>query len=134
MLKATVPSVVTVTPTNDNEHHDAGPEEDDTGTSSPAKRERGRKKRKRSAAAVDEIDALFDDAIGRKVVRSALESVPAPAPALVKPVTEKADLTLKQGRGQSADRHRDLGAVVDAIKIAPRHEGKKRSKRRLNPA
>lgn len=104
--------------------------------SSTAKRERGRKKRKRSAAAMDEIDALFDGAIGRKVVRSALESVPAPAPALMKPVLEKADLTLKQGRGrgdQSADRHRDLGAVVDAIKITPRSDSKKRSKRRLDP-
>ena len=136
-LRATAPSVVTVTPTNDNEHHDADPEEDDTGTSSPAKRERERKKRKRSAAAVDEIDVLFDDAIGRKVVRSALESVPTRAPTLVKPVTEKADLTLKRGGGrgdQSADKHPDLGAVVDAIKIAPRRDGKKRSKRRLDPA
>ena len=126
-----------MTPTDDNEHHDADPEEDDTGTSSPAKRERGSKKRKRSATAVDEIDALFDDAIGRKVVRSALESVPAPAPDLVKPMTEKDDLTLKRGRGrgnQSADRHHDLGAVVDTIKIAPRRDGKKRSKRRLDPA
>jgi hypothetical protein len=86
---------------------------------------------------VDEIDALFDDAIGRKVVRSALESVPAPAPALVKSSTKKADLTLKQGRGrgdQSVDRHPDLGAVVEAIKIAPHSEGKKRSKRQLDPS
>jgi hypothetical protein len=126
-----------VAPTNDNEHHDADPEGGDAGTSSPAKRVRGRKKRKRSAAAVDEIDALFDDAIGRKVVRNALESVPAPAPALVKSVTKKADLTLKQGQGQgdqSVNRHPDLGAVVDSIKIAPHREGKKRSKRRLDPA
>jgi hypothetical protein len=126
-----------VAPINDNEHHDVDPEVDDVGTSSPAERGRGRKKRKRSAAAVDEIDALFDDAIGRKVVRSALESVPAPVPAVVKSVTEKADLALKQGRGQSdrsVNRHADLGAVVDAIKIAPHREGKKRSKRRLDPA
>jgi hypothetical protein len=126
-----------VAPTNDNEHHDADPEGGDAGTSFPAERVRGRKKRKRSAAAVDEIDALFDDAIGRKVVRSALESVPAPAPALVKSVTKKADLTLEQGQGrgdQSVNRHPDLGAVVDAIKIAPHREGKKRSKRRLDPA
>jgi hypothetical protein len=124
-----------VAPTNDNEHHDADPK--DAGTSSPAERVRGRKKRKRSAAAVDEIDALFDDAIGRKVVRNALESVPAPAPALVKSVTKKADLTLKQGQGrgdQSVNTHPDLGAVVDSIKIAPHREGKKRSKRRLDPA
>lgn len=132
-LKATSPSVVAVAPTNDNEHHDADAEGDDAGTSSPAERGRGRKKRKRSAAAVDEIDALFDDAIGRKVVRSALESEPAPAPALVKSVTKKTDLTLKQGRGRG-DQHPDLGAVVDAIKIAPHGEGKKRSKRRLDPA
>ena len=58
-------------------------------TSSPAERGRRRKKRKRSAAAVDEIDALFDDAIGRKVVRSALGS--APEPAVVKSVKKEAD-------------------------------------------
>jgi hypothetical protein len=136
-LKATAPSVVAVASTNNNERHDANPEGGDAGTSPPAERGRGRKKRKRSAAAVDEIDALFDDAIGRSVVRSALELGPAPAPALVKSVTEKADLTLKQGRGrgdQSVSRHPDLGAVADAIKIAPRREGKKRSKQRLDPA
>jgi hypothetical protein len=135
-LKVTAPSVVVVAPTDDNDHHDADPEGDDAATSSPAERGRGRKKRKRSAAAVDEIDALFDDAIGRKVVRSALESVPAPAPAFVKSVTKKVDLTSKQGRGrgdQSVDRHADLGAVVDAIKIAPHGEAKKRGKRRLDP-
>jgi hypothetical protein len=136
-LKATAPSVVAVALIDDNEHHDANPEGDDTGTTSCAERGRGRKKRKRSATAVDEIDSLFDDAIGRKVVRSALESVPTPTPALVESVTKKADLTLKQGRGrgdQSVDGHPDLGAVVDAIKIAPHREGKKRSKRRLDPA
>jgi nucleolar protein 9 len=131
-LKATAQSLVAVAPTNDNEHHDVDPAVDDVGTSSPAERGRGRKKRKRSAATVDEIDALFDDAIGRKVVRSA---VPEPAPALQQSVTKKEDLTLKQGRrrgDQGVNRHADLGAVVDAIKIAPRLEGKKRSKRRVD--
>ncbi len=65
-------------------------------TLSPEKR-RGRRKRKRSAAAVNEIDELFDDAIGRKIVRSALDLTPAPAPALVRSETKKANLTLKQG-------------------------------------
>jgi hypothetical protein len=126
--------VVAVALANDDEHHNVDPEGGDT--SSSAERGRGRKKRKRSAAAMDEIDALFDDAIGRKVVRSALESVPSPAPAVMKSVTKKADSTLKKGWGrgdQSVNKHADLGAVVDAIKIAPRREGKKRSKRRLDP-
>ncbi|KAI0274347.1 armadillo-type protein [Russula aff. rugulosa BPL654] len=87
-LQATTPSVVAVAPTNDNEHHNVDLEEGDT---SPAERRRRRKKRKRSAAAVDEIDALFDDAIGRKVVRSALGSVPAPEPSVVKSVKKEAD-------------------------------------------
>ena len=136
-LNATARPVVAVAPTNDNEHHNVDPEGDDAKMSPPAEREHGRKKRKRSAAAVDEIDALFDDAIGRKVVRSALESVPAPAPAVAESLTKKADLALKQGRGrgdQSVNRHADLGAVVDAIKIAPHRDGKKRSKQRLDPA
>ena len=65
-------------------------------------------------------------------MRSTLE--PA-APAPVKAETN-IDLALKSGRGQQGDqsvdhRHDELGAVVDAIKVAPRSEGKKRSKRGL---
>ena len=44
-------------PTNDDEYHDVGPEWG-----------RRCKKYKQSAAAVDEIDALFYDAIGWKVM------------------------------------------------------------------
>jgi hypothetical protein len=129
------PTAVTVTPDNDNKRIKEDPEEGEAETSPPEKR-RGRKKRKRSGAAGDEIGALFDDEIGRKVVRSALESTPAPAP--VKAEKTNVDLALKPGRGQqggqSVDhRHDELGAVVDANKVAPRSEGKKRSKRRLGP-
>jgi len=134
-VKATASSVVAVGPTNYNEHHDVEPGGADAGTLSSAEKERGRKKRKRSAAAVDEMDVLFDDAFGRKVVRSALE-LPGPGPAPVKSLTKKADLTSKQGRGgdKGVYRHAELGAVVDAIKITPRREGKKRRKWRLDPA
>jgi hypothetical protein len=119
-----------VTPDNDNKRIKEDHGEGDAGTS-PSEKRSGRKKRKRSGAAADEIDALFDDAIGRKVVRSALE----PAAAPVKAEETNVDLALKPGRGQSVDhRHAELGAVVDAIKVAPRAEGKKRSKRRLGPA
>ena len=119
----------------DDEHHDVDFEGDDAGILSP-ERGRLRKKRKRSTAVVDEIDALFDDAIGRRVVRGALESVPAPGPDLVTSVSKIADSTLKQGRrrgDQSVNRHADLGAVVDAIKVAPHREGKKKSKH-MDPA
>jgi hypothetical protein len=132
-LKATAPSAVAVAPDNNNKHLKEEPEGGEVGTSSP-ERERRRKKRKRSAAATDEIDALFDDAIGRKVVRSALE--PAPVTAPVKAETKKANLALKQEQGDQSvdDKQAGLEAVVDAIKIAPRSEGKKRSKRRLGAA
>ena len=131
-LKATA---VTVTPDNDNRRFKEGPEGGEMETSPPEKR-RGRKKRKRSGAARDEIDALFDHVIGRKVMRSALE--PAAAPAPVNAEKTNVDSTLKLGRGQqggpSVDhRHNELGAVGDAIKVAPRSEDKKRSKRRLSP-
>ena len=46
-------------------------------------------------------------------------------------------MTLKQGRGrgdQSINKYADLGAVVDAIEIVPHREGKKKGKRRLDPA
>lgn len=36
--------------------------------------------------------------------------------------------------GDDVPRHAELGAVVDAIKVAPRREVKKRSTRRLGPA
>jgi nucleolar protein 9 len=128
-LKATA---VAVTPDNDNNKHlKEDTEGGEAGTSLPEKR-RGRKKRKRSAAAADGIDALFDDAIGRKVVRSALE--PAAAPAPVKAEETNVGMAFKPGRGQSVDhRHAELGAVVDVIRVATRSEGKKRSKRRLRP-
>ena len=111
-------------------------EGDGVGMLSP-ERERVRKKRKQSTTAVDKIDTLFDDAIGRKVVWSALESVPVPGPDFVKSVLRIADSMLKQGWGQgdqSVNRHTDLGAVVDAIQVAPLREGKKRSKQRQNSA
>ena len=38
-----------------------------------------------------------------------------------------------QGDQRVDHRHDELGAVVDANKVAPRSEGKKRSKRRLGP-
>ena len=121
-----------VVPDN-NEHLKEEPEGGEVGTSSPEK-ERRRKKRKRSAAATDEIDALFDDAIGRKVVRSALE--PAPASASVKAETKKADLALKQEQGDQSvdDKRTGIEAVVDEIKIRPRSDGKKGSKRQLGAA
>jgi len=52
-----------------------------------------RKKHKRSSTAADGIDALFDGAIGRKVMQSTLE--PVPVRALVKSGTKKANLMLK---------------------------------------
>jgi hypothetical protein len=66
-LKATALSAVVVTPTNNTEQHDVDPE---ARASSLAERGHGRRKRKRSAAAADKIDALFNDAIERKVGQS----------------------------------------------------------------
>ena len=98
-MKTTVPSAVVVALTDD-EHHDVDSEGDEVGMLSP-ERGRVRKKHKRSTVAVDEIDMLFDDAIGWKVVWSALESVPAPGPDFVKSMSKIADSTLKQGWGQA---------------------------------
>jgi hypothetical protein len=82
-----------VTLDNDNDKHlKEYPEEGEAGTSFP-------EKRKRSAAAGDEIDALFDDAIGREVVRSALEPASAPAPVKSEETNVDFKLALKLGRG-----------------------------------
>ena len=76
-----------------------------------SERERGRKKRKRSAVTVDRINAVFADAIGRKLVRSAPE-VPDPAPAPT-PVgrearevrDEESQLGLETGKGIRRPKH-----------------------------
>ena len=117
-LKYTVPSAGTV-PTDE---HD-GREEETPGKSSPVKE---LEKRKRGAAP-DEIDALFDDVIGRKAVRGAPDVAPAPAPAFRRSKTKA-----KEGEGQSEERvgaHADLGAVVDAIRHTLGDKGKKSRKR-----
>ena len=91
---------------------------------------RQRKKRKRNAAA-DEIDTLFDDAIGRKVVRGALDLAPTTTLVLPKSKTKgKARRDEEGKREEKVQRHADLGAVVDAIRVAPSGEGKERGKRR----
>ena len=113
ILKPTAPSTGTV-PTN--KHDDR---EEALRKSSPAKE---RKKHKGSAA-TDQIDTVFDDVIGRKVVRGALDVASAPVPAFLKPKTKA-----KEGEGQSEERvgvHTDLGAVVDAIRVVPSVEGRK---------
>jgi hypothetical protein len=96
-------------------------------SSSPVK-ERKKRKRKRGDAA-DEIDALFDDVIGRKIVRGALDPVPEPA-SVSAPL--KAKTKAEEGEWHSKERRRqaDLGVVVDAIRVAPSGEGKKKNKRR----
>jgi len=78
--------------------------------------------------ATDEIEALFNDVIGRK--GGALDPDPAPVRASPKSKTKA-----KEGEGQSdseerVEAHADLGAVVDAIRVTPSGEGKKRRKRR----
>ena len=128
-------TAVAVTPDNDNKCIKEDPEGGEAGTSLPEKR-RGCKNGSDAAQLGDGIDALFDDAIGRKVVRSALE--PAPAPAPLKAEETNVELALELGRGQQGDpsvdhRHAELGGVVDVIKVAPRSEDKKRIKRQLGP-
>jgi hypothetical protein len=121
-LKIAATSAATASLTN-REHNDEH-EEEGAGKSSPAK-DRKKRKRKRSA---DEIDVLFDGVVGRKLVRGALDTASEPASASALPKKTKT----KEGGGHSKDmqRHANLEAVVDAIRVAPSGEGKKRSKRR----
>jgi len=113
-LNTSAPPVVAV-PTN---KEDDNREEEEAGKCSPA---RERKKRKRSVA-TDEIEALFNDVIGRKVVRGALDPAPVPVRASPKSTTKA-----KEGEGQSESEervevHADLGAIVDAIRVTPSGE------------
>ena len=90
-----------------------------------------RKKRKRSVAVVeDEIDALFEGSLGRKVARSALVVEDSGAALESTPLRIYSTTTRQE---KLADKSADcgLGAVVDAIKAAPKGgEGKKRHSRR----
>ncbi|KAI9511254.1 armadillo-type protein [Russula earlei] len=108
---ATVPSAVVAPIVEEDE-----PEGEKAGESSSGKK---RKKRRRNAAS-DEIDALFEDMMGRKVVRSALKAGPVPVPL------ESKTKAREGGQGNEAA---DLNDVE--IKAAP---GKKRSKRRRGPS
>ena len=103
-----------------------------TGVVGPTPGEKELKKRKRSVPMVeDEIDALFDGALGRKVARSALivgdpGNAPAPTP-LRTPTT-----ATRQEKRRDKNADYELGAVVEAIREAPMGgEGKKRRKRQL---
>ena len=89
-----------MTPVNVNKRIKEDPGEGEARTS-PSEKRRGRKRRKRSGAAADKNDALFDDVNGRKIVRSALELAPAPAPVEVEEIN--VDSALKPGRGQQGD-------------------------------
>jgi len=121
---AAAPSAL-ATPTNERDD----PEAKEAGGSESAPPGRARKKRRRSAAA-DEIDALFDDAIGRKVVRSALEPAYAPAPS----GSSKTKTGQGGQEGERIDRPADLVAVFDEMTAVPPGEGKKRRKRRRGPS
>ncbi|KAI9448557.1 ARM repeat-containing protein [Lactarius indigo] len=94
------------------------------GVVEPASGRKARKKRKRGVSLVeDEIDALFEGALGRKVARS----------ALVRLLTLSGLPTTSTKQEKRDDQNADcgLGSVVDAIRAVPRgSEGKKRRARR----
>ena len=90
-----------------------------------------RKKRKRGVAVVeDEIDALFEGSLGRKVARSALVVEDSGIALESTPLRIHSAATRQE---KLVDKNADygLGAVVDAIRAAPKGgEGKKRPSRR----
>jgi hypothetical protein len=101
-----------------------------SGTAGPAPAGKERKKRKRSAAMVeDEIDTLFEGALGRKVARGALVVEDSRA-ALESTPLRIAEAVTKQEKRVDKNADCGLGAVVDAIKAAPKGEGKKKRVRR----
>ena len=107
-----------------------------SGTVEPPPGGKVRKKRKRSVLVIeDEIDALFEGALGHKVARSALvvEDSGAAQPPDPMPSSVLTPHTTVTGREKRGGRNADygLGAVVDAIRAAPRGgEGKKKRVRR----
>lgn len=86
-----------------------------------------RKKRKRGVAMVeDEIDVLFEGSLGRKVARSALV-VEHSGAALESTPLRIPSTTMRQEKLVDKNADCGLGAVVDAIRAAPKGgEGKKR--------
>jgi hypothetical protein len=77
----------------------------------------------------DEIDTLFEGALGRKVARGALVVEDSRA-ALESTPLRIAEAVTKQEKRVDKNADCGLGAVVDAIKAAPKGEGKKKRVRR----
>jgi len=92
---------------------DADPESDQPPThSKPAQR-----KRKRGAQPADEIDAVFEAALGKKVKRGTLTS------------TEVAAVDGTQEKGKEKKEKGELGDVLSAIRSAPTDEKRHRRKK-----
>ena len=91
-----------------------------------------RKKRKRGVAVVeDEIDALFEGSLGRKVARSALVVEDSGAALESTPLRIPSTTTTRQEKLVDKNADCGLGAVVDAIRAAPKGgEGEKKRSRR----
>jgi hypothetical protein len=100
-----------------------------SGTAGPAPAGKERKKRKRAPVVEDEIDALFEGSLGRKVARSAL-IVEDSGAALESTPSRIAEAVTKQEKRVDKNDDCGLGAVVDAIRAAPKGEGKKKRARR----
>ena len=91
-----------------------------------------RKKRKRGVAMVeDEIDVLFEGSLGRKVARSALVVEDSGAALESTPLRIPSTTTTRQEKLVDKNADCGLGAVVDAIRAAPKGgEGEKKRSRR----
>ena len=92
----------------------------------------GKKKRKRTHGGGDEIDALFDGTLGRKVKRAALDS----GATGLQSGNERDAHVGKEDRIRKKKRHgddmvdRDLAGVLGAIRSAPKGEERTRKKQR----
>ena len=78
------------------------------------------KKRKRKPE--NEIDELFDTALGRKIKKAALATIPVSE--------EKEGVVVKGEKEAKEEEDKSLKAVLGAIRSAPRGEEKHRKKRK----
>ena len=104
--------------------------------STPAQRkvEEEDKKHKKRKAPADEIDALFDEKLGKKVKRAALEGTgkkEAKEPKSVPEDDGEEKTKKKKSKKDKAASHKDsdLEQVLNAIGSAPRTEGKSKKKK-----
>ncbi|GJE84753.1 nucleolar protein 9 [Phanerochaete sordida] len=97
--------------------------------------EAARPSKKRKGRPEDEIDALFEQKLGKKVKKAGLAPDAPPAPAAAAPQDGTKDgKERKRKKGDEGEKDKDLTDILGAIKAAPKGEDKSRKHKKKKAA